>query len=60
MAESISGKKILAVAALHKVTRAGLQAQVTVTDGGNQLDREQALAAMRALLAIMELAAGAP
>lgn len=58
--EPLTSKRVLELAATWKVKRGGLQAQISTADAGHPLDRDKALDAMRTLLAILEIAEGAP
>jgi len=58
-ATTLGTSEILLVAKALGIELGGLEAQITLAEAG-EMDREQALNAMRALLIILQTAEGAP
>jgi DNA-binding transcriptional regulator LsrR (DeoR family) len=57
---TLTAAEIVSVAAKLGVTRDSLQAQLEMADSEGELDVEPTLNALRALLAVLKLAEGAP
>ena len=58
-ARIVKAEAILEAAAEQEITRSGLQALISTAQGDGEVDQDDALAAMRALLEILELAESA-
>jgi hypothetical protein len=56
---AVNASEILVAAKRQGITRASLQAEVGLIDGGRALDAKLGLSAMRALLVILGMAEGA-
>ena len=57
-ARSVKAADILEIAEEQELSRAGLQALISAAESGGTIEPDDALAAMRALLCVLELAEG--